>query len=251
MKTMPVNFAILLILVLLGMPPLGCAARKASKTDATAANSVRQTALSPFDSAIEDLLMPEVPEEANPGSLWSDTGYKTFMSYDRRATSVGDLVTIEIINETNSVHTATTSLARQGDWNATVSALLGLDNRLSELAPNINPATGVSTNQSSAFSGEGNTSRKGSLESIITARVIGVLKNGNMLVSGHQEVKVNGDLELLTIRGIIRPQDISINNTIPSYYVAEARIRFEGGGVVAEKQIPGWGTRVMDKVYPF
>ena len=200
---------------------------------------------------ISSLLAQPTPKPDNPGSLWQETAYRTYLDYDRTAHTMGDLVTIHIQEETQASRSATTNLSRQGEVNAGVSAAFGLETKLANIAPDVSPTAGLGTDSSSAFSGEGATSRSGSLKATVTARVVGVLANGNLIVDGRQQVKVNNEVQYLSIRGIVRPQDIRIDNTILSSFVADAQIEYSGAGVIAEKQTPGWGSRVVDKVWPF
>lgn len=206
---------------------------------------------SPFHGDLSALLARPEPPADNPGSLWDEAAYRGHLDYDQTAQGVGDLVTIEIVEETQASRSASTNLRRSAEQNAGVSAVFGLETKLANVAPDISPTAGLGTDSSSAFDGEGATSRSGSLRATVTARVVGVLANGNLVVMGRQEVKVNHELQVLTIRGIIRPQDIRIDNTIPSTQVADAQIEYTGNGVVAEKQVPGWGSRVVDRVWPF
>lgn len=196
------------------------------------------------------LARPEAPVD-NPGSLWDERSYRSSLDYDQTAHAVGDLVTITIEEETQASRSASTNLNRAAAMDAEISTMMGLETKLQNVAPSVNPTAGVGTASSNSFTGEGATTRSGSLKATVTARVVGVLANGNLIVIGRQEVKVNHELQVLTIRGIIRPQDIRIDNTIPSTQVADAQIEYTGNGVVAEKQTPGWGTRVVDRVWPF
>jgi flagellar L-ring protein precursor FlgH len=78
-----------------------------------------------------------------------------------------------------------------------------------------------------------------------------VLPNGNVTIYGKREMKVNNELQRITVSGIIRPEDIGADNRVKSTYLADARIEYSGEGVIADKQSPGWGIRILDKVWPF
>ncbi len=78
-----------------------------------------------------------------------------------------------------------------------------------------------------------------------------MLPNGNMVVAGRQEVKVNQELRELRVAGIIRPQDINMNNTIPYEKIAEARITYGGDGSISRQQLRGYGEGVVDIVLPY
>ena len=87
--------------------------------------------------------------------------------------------------------------------------------------------------------------------SYVSAVVLQVFPNGNMLISGRREVKVNSETEYITLSGIVRAEDISTANEVSSAYVAEAKISYSGKGPVADKQRPGWLMGVIDYVWPF
>jgi len=248
---MKLKFAIACLISISGCALAGPAAGGGSQASQNTNSGVRGTPQTPYYGDASILLAPAPEPVDNPGSLWDETAYRTHLDYDQTAHAVGDLVTIQIIEETQASRSATTNLNRASALDAEVSAMMGLETRLTEIAPDVSPSAGIGTGSSSSFSGEGATSRSGSLTATVTARVVGVLTNGNLVVVGRQEVKVNHEVQVLTIRGIIRPQDIKIDNTIPSTQVADAQIEYAGNGVVAEKQVPGWGTRVVDRVWPF
>ena len=109
-------------------------------------------------------------------------------------------------------------------------------------------ASGTAT---SSFAGSGDTSRTGTLTASISAKVIEVLPNSNMIIESRKEVIVNHEKEILVIRGIIRPEDISTGNTIASAFVADAQIYLVGDGVLDDKQYQGWLVRFLDKIWPF
>ena len=102
-----------------------------------------------------------------------------------------------------------------------------------------------------SFDGSGGTNRAGSLSGTITARVLRVLPNGHLVVAGRQAVKINNEVEILGLRGIVDPRSILANNTVLSTSIADARIEYGGTGVVAGKQRPGWMSRILDTVSPF
>ena len=102
-----------------------------------------------------------------------------------------------------------------------------------------------------SFDGSGETSRDESMTASITARVIDVLPNGTLVIQGSREIKVNNENQRITLSGLIRPVDISPDNTILSSYVANARIEYSGSGSVSDKQRPGWLTRFVDFIWPF
>ncbi|MCE5311899.1 MAG: flagellar basal body L-ring protein FlgH [Nitrospiraceae bacterium] len=200
------------------------------------------------------------PEHAvTEGSLWKASTASFYE--DRKAKRVNDLVTI-IINESSTASKkATTNSARNSDANYGLSNIFGMATDFGiQKYPFINglykgtnnvftpSASGTAT---SDFKGTGDTSRQGKLVGTITAKVIEVLPNQNMVLESRKEVIVNNEKEILVLRGIIRPDDITPNNTILSQYVADAQIYLVGDGVLDDKQSQGWLVRLLDKIWPF
>jgi len=176
-------------------------------------------------------------------TLWD--GNKANMFSDPRATQIGDVVTVNIaINDSATLGNATTrsldSIINTGfDWK------IGVDNTTNEFKPT------VTSESLSSSNGQGNIGRSEKIQLSVAAVVTDVLPNGNLVVSGSQEVRVNYELRLLNIGGIIRPRDISRNNTISYDKVAEARISYGGRGRVMEVQQPAVLQQVYDRLKPF
>jgi flagellar L-ring protein precursor FlgH len=126
-----------------------------------------------------------------------------------------------------------------------------LADRNQRLAQNPGEDALIKSTIKTTFDGKGTSDREGYISAYITASVVKVLPNGNLYINGMREIKVNNELQYITLAGIIRPVDISTSNEIVSTYIADARITYSGVGVVADKQHPGWLTRVMDYVWPF
>ncbi len=184
-------------------------------------------------------------------SLWQDT---SSLFEDFRARRINDLVTILVVENITGYGTADTNTGRDSSLDAGVSTFFGapLNLNLSNffgkgntLSPN------VKGSMKSDFKGSGETTREGKLIGTITARVVEVLPNGNLVLESRKEITINNEKQILIMSGIIRPEDISKNNTINSSMVADARIYFVGDGVIQEKQSPGWLVRFIDKVWPF
>jgi flagellar L-ring protein precursor FlgH len=109
----------------------------------------------------------------------------------------------------------------------------------------------VKSAYANSFNGQGETTRKSSLNAFITVRVIQVLPNGNLVVQGSREVQVNNENQFINIQGVIRPEDISSSNVVLSTFVADAKIELNGQGVVSDKQRVPWMTRILDWIWPF
>ncbi len=190
---------------------------------------------------------PAVPEAKN-GSIWH--GRLTDMFSDQRARNVGDILTINIVEVSQASESASTATTRKSQTVAGISNFFGLENRPN--GPWTNTASLVNANSpNNDFTGTGSTTRAGSLSASITARVMDVLPNGNLVIEGKREIFVNNEKKEILLQGIVRPRDIAFNNTISSTQIADAKVIYTGIGVVAEKQRPGWAARLFDFVWPF
>ena len=85
----------------------------------------------------------------------------------------------------------------------------------------------------------------------VSARITGILPNGNLAIYGKKAVQVNSEVQYIVVSGIVRPMDITSNNRVQSTYLADSRIEYYGRGALADKQRPGWGTRLFDNLWPF
>ena len=194
------------------------------------------------------VVIPAAPPPA-PGSLWVP-GSKQFFR-DQRAHKVGDIVTVLVAEEANASSSAKTDATRDQDMSAGVRSLPFVKGQLETRGIDLT-ATGLADITSAReFAGDASTDRSDSLSASIAAVVTQVLPNGLMVIQGQREVLVNYEKQVLTLSGIVRPEDISSNNTIPSSKIAEARIAYAGKGVLDEAQTPQYGVRLVDKVIPF
>jgi flagellar L-ring protein precursor FlgH len=119
----------------------------------------------------------------------------------------------------------------------------------------LKPRTGVdlnaSINNKSETKGKGEINRRESIELLVAAVVTEIMPNGNLVISGSQEVRVNYEIRVLQVSGIVRPRDISADSSVSYEKIAEARIAYGGRGRLNEVQQPGWGQQLVDKIYPF
>jgi flagellar L-ring protein precursor FlgH len=173
---------------------------------------------------------------------------------DQRIAKVGDIVTVVIaINDkatfddsTDRSKTAAASFT--SGWNFTPPPPPGSN---SSSSSSTSPNLTFNANSTSSTQGAGNIDRQEQIQVSIAAVVSEVLPNGNLIVSGSQEVRVNSELRELTVGGIVRPSDIARNNTISYDRIAEARISYGGRGRLSEVQQPSWGQQVYDFLKPF
>ncbi len=187
----------------------------------------------------------------SPGSIYRE---RASLFEDRRARRLNDLVTVLIVENVSGAKKAETKAGRDSSIDASISKLFGipLDFNLKNLygkGNTFDPSLGSSIEYD--FQGSGETSREGTLKGTITARVVDVLPNGNLMIESRKEITLNFEKQVLVLRGTIRPDDISTENTIESTRIADAQIFLVGEGIIDNKQSPGWLGRLVDRVWPF
>jgi flagellar L-ring protein precursor FlgH len=190
------------------------------------------------------------PVPAAADSLWRP-GARAFFQ-DQRAATVGDIVTVLVnINDAANVKDVT-GVSRSSTQTEGMPNLFGLENLLPNILPKpINPASLVSTNSTNVNTGTGQIQRNETVTLRLAGVVTQVLPNGNLVISAHQEFRVNGELRVLVVGGVIRPQDIASDNTVQHDRMAEARISYGGRGQLTEVQSPPVGQPVMNILLPF
>lgn len=189
-------------------------------------------------------------EAAAPSASLYRTGVRAFFR-DQRASSVGDIVTVKINIADKADVNNTTQRSRTGGETAGVPALLGLEKGAKFLPGSPDPAKLVEASSSSTSSGSGTTARAEKIDMTVAAIVTDVLPNGNLVIRGRQEVRVNFELRELIITGIVRPEDISRDNSIRHSQIAEARISYGGRGQISDAQQARWGQQIYDALFPF
>lgn len=176
-------------------------------------------------------------------SLWDDRQSRLFT--DARALSVGDILTVLIsINDRAKLKNDTSR-------NRTAKRKLGLGGSFDVAGVGSSAKADGDISSETDTQGQGATTRSESIDLSIAAVVTQVLPNGNLMIEGTQEVRVNAELRILTIAGIVRPTDIGGSNTIPYDRIAEARVSYGGRGRLTEVQQPAYGQQVLDTVLPF
>jgi flagellar L-ring protein FlgH len=183
-------------------------------------------------------------------SLWQP-GATTFFR-DSRAWKVGDIIRVVVEIKDSASLNNSTKHNRSGNDSLGIPNLFGKEKALKANLPTAaNLGSLVSTSSTRNHTGAGDISRKEDIRTEIAATVTKVLPNGNLIVQGNQEVRVNYELREVKIAGIIRPKDITSNNTINTNQMAEARISYGGRGVVSDVQQPRIGSQVIDIISPF
>lgn len=188
---------------------------------------------------------------ATPSASLFRTGAGAFF-HDQRASRAGDVLTIRINIADKAVLDNSTTRSRTGAETAGLSSLLGLESQLVKVLPgHPDPSKLVDSNSNSTSSGAGNTARSEQINTTIAAIVTDVLPNGNLMVQGRQEVRVNFELRELIVSGIVRPEDIARDNSILHSQIAEARISYGGRGQLTDAQQARWGQQIYDALFPF
>lgn len=192
------------------------------------------------------------------GSLWRDNAS---LYEDRKARRVNDLVTILVTETTTATKKAATNASSNSTANYPQPSIFNIDKMDfgiqnlpligGALYQNNKFAPTASGSRTGTLAGSGDTSRSGSLTATITAKVVEVLPNNNLVLESRKEVILNNEKEIIVLRGIVRPDDITTANTVASQYVADAQIYMVGDGVVADKQQQGWLVRFLDGIWPF
>ena len=194
---------------------------------------------------------PKTTAQPAPGAIWRGETDKSMIFSDKKARYLDDIVTIVITEAAQGNNRATTDTSRNASTQASIDTFLGLENSIIGRNANMGGQIALGGAHTNSMKGAGNTSRNTTLVARVSARVIRVLDNGNLLIEGRRQVTVNAEDQYLIISGIIRPEDITTENTIASQYIADARIVYTGQGVVNDKMRPGWMTRIVDWVWPF
>ncbi len=201
--------------------------------------------------------MPELgappPEKidpaGNPGSLFKPS-QADYLFADNRATRVGDIVLVNIVEMSEAISESETTADRSSSLDFGVNSFFGQDQFMG-LPGEIGDTPLVKAGSTNEFEGEGETSLQTQVTATVAARVVRVLPNGLMQVRGVREVRVNGENQIIAVSGLIRARDIGPENAISSNQLADAKIEYYGQGILADTQRPGWMTRMLNNVWPF
>jgi flagellar L-ring protein FlgH len=191
----------------------------------------------------------QIPVTAD-NSLWR-AGSRTFLR-DQRASQVGDLITVLVSIQEEAQLQNRTRATRNATQSMGIPNLFGLEASVPRLFPQGTAADSlVNTTGSGDTNGQGEIRRQDTVTLRIAATVTQLLANGNMVVMGRQEVRVNNELRELSVQGVLRPQDIASDNTVRHDRLAEARIAYGGRGALSDVQQPRLGNQLLDNLLPF
>jgi flagellar L-ring protein precursor FlgH len=212
----------------------------------TIQDPVRQPGYQPVSLPMPQPMRPE----RRPNSLWQ-AGTRAFFK-DQRAAQIGDILTVLVDIDDQAKIDNHTQRNRDASDAMGVPALFGLERQVAKILPNgADPANLVSATGTSATDGRGQINRQEQIKLRVATLVTQVLPNGNLVVQGKQEIRINYEIRELQVTGVIRPQDISSTNTIPLDKIAEARVSYGGHGQITDLQQPRYGQQLLDIVAPF
>ena len=191
-------------------------------------------------------LDPAAFEPLPNGSIYQP-GRTVQLFEDNKAYRAGDVLSVTLSESTNASKSAATNTSKDDEVDVSASAIFGSE------GPTINGNTALTSNLNAerAFSGSGDTAQSNSLSGEIAVTVTHVLPNGNLVIRGEKILGLNQGSEYIRLSGIVRPEDISTDNVVQSRKIANSRIFYGGGGVIAESNTKGWLTRFFDSpVFP-
>jgi flagellar L-ring protein precursor FlgH len=187
------------------------------------------------------------PASYNPNSLWRN-GSRAFFK-DQRAHQVGDILTIKVNITDKAIIDNETKRSRVASDDSNITNFFGKPKVPIMNTPVPTPVFTADSNTST--DGKGSVNRSEALQTNVAAVVTQVLPNGNLVIEGKQEIRVNFEMRELVVAGIVRPEDIESDNTIDSSKIAQARIAYGGRGQITDMQQPRYGQQVLDVLLPF
>jgi flagellar L-ring protein precursor FlgH len=188
------------------------------------------------------------PATYNPNSLWRN-GSRAFFK-DQRARQIGDILTVMVNITDKAVIANETQRSRKNTEDSGITDFIG-SKTIKNPATSILPGRILTADSTMSNDGKGSVNRQEALQTNVAAVVTQVLPNGNLVVEGKQEIRVNYEMRELVVAGIVRPEDIQSDNTIDSSKIAEARIAYGGRGQITDVQQPRYGQQLFDVVLPF
>lgn len=195
---------------------------------------------------------PEGNAQHTSNSLWQP-GSRGFFR-DQRAARVGDILRINVVVADQARVDNNNTASRTTSDTSSATALFGYESHLGKLAPftgGTNPAALIGTSGNVNLSSTGRVDRRETVNTQVAALVTQVLPNGNLVIEGSQEILLNYEVREVSIKGVIRPEDITSNNTVDSSQIAQARIVYSGRGQLTNASQPRWGEQVIETLSPF
>jgi len=190
---------------------------------------------------------------ASTGSIFGQGDNPLFS--DHKAMHVNDIVTVMISETAKSSHTGARALSKTDsvDLNGGVFSTAGTNGSVNSVVSNVNGFgnIGFNSGSTSTFSGNGSATKDASFATTVSARIVKVLQNGNYFIAGKREILIDDEKQVIQISGVIRPYDIDQYNKIDSAQMSEAKILYKTEGDIDRATKQGWGTKIIQAVWPF
>jgi len=184
-------------------------------------------------------------------SLWHDDSSRA-MYADKRATAVGDILTVLVQENSSATKKNTTATSKDAAMDASISTFLyGAGAGTSALLSRGGQMPALKYDSKNSFSGGGSIDNSQNLVTSLAVKVIDVLPNRSLVIEGHRETSFSGEKQNAVLHGLVRPEDILANNTVYSYNIAEAKVEIISKGTISDNQRKGWFTRIWETVTPF
>jgi flagellar L-ring protein precursor FlgH len=175
---------------------------------------------------------------AFPQNMRKNSFYSLFS--DQKASYIGDAITIIVVESSLAKNNAKTKAGRESDLGFNLAGTVGTTD-----IPQVDLGMGSTNN----FSGSGSTESSGMIQTKISATIDSVLTNGNMVIRGSKKISINGEEQIINIKGIVRTSDVRADNSVLSYNISDAEISFEGSGLIDDAQSPGWLTKFFHWIF--
>jgi len=200
-----------------------------------------------LEEYIREAKSAQSPLQTSEGSLYTVAGLNSQLFTDLKARRVNDIVTIRVLESTVAESTADSQTNHKSSTALSVDNFLGIE----KYTGNVPLAKAINTSSDMQFKGDGTTKRSGSVSAFMAARVKEVLPNGDLVIEGIKEVKVNNEQQMLRLFGVVRPRDIGPDNVVVSAAIANLMVQIDGHGILSDSIKPGWLFRILTKVWPF
>ena len=203
----------------------------------------------PQDKMPEPVVQPEyIVARPAEGSLW--TAQNRFLLDDTKAAYVGDTVIVDIVENASSEMEVNSEGGRTTSMSVGVPTFNAFG-KVTHLGGGSDGGNLIDTSFENSTKGEATSDRSGQVTASIAARVTEVMPNGNLSIFGRRAMKVDNEVQYIMVSGIVRPEDIDSDNRVASTSLADSRIEYYGKGALADKQKSGWGTRIIDNIWPW
>jgi len=209
-------------------------------------NSKKPPTPTGLDKYTEEAAKQALSATPTPGAIWTPIAQFADVARDLKASQVNDLVTIVVSESASAVTSGATQTSRKSSAKSSITALAGVKSATGALANLLN------TSGDQELNGSGSTSRQTAITTTMSARVVGVLPNGYLVLEGTKDVQVNSEFQTIVVRGVVRPADLASDNSVPSSRLAQVEIKLNGKGVVGDAiRRPNFLFRLLLGLLPF